>query len=274
MPSNAKLARKAVAAKQKAEQKAERMAGAAERMDAGDDDPCRRSVEQLIEHIYEDPKKTTERLKAFIEVQFLKDAREIITNRFSKSLQPGLISALEETIDEYYKKNKVVYGKYQLNANNHSIYVNMIKDKVPIRLYGAQISHLVTHPDVYKRQYPERCQLKEIHNSRVKHLGHTFFYFNPKTKITEWGTNQNLTQNLIAWKKQKNEGIIIIDRDDNATIEIDGKLYFTLVIKQVVEPIPLDALLLNMGVEIAGIAAWFVSNANRDATIDYVMGKG
>ena len=137
---------------------------------------------------------------------------------------------------------------------------------------------MTTHPADFKEKFPERDQFVDIHNTRVKSLGHTYFHYDNNCERVWWGTNEMMRQNMVDWKMKKKEGKIVVKEHQRATFVIAGKNYYTLTVQALtsdrkIATIGLDQLMSKKGLVVHGAAFWFTSEENRDATIAWVNGE-
>ena len=114
---------------------------------------------------------------------------------------------------------------------------------------------------------------------RQKPRDETFFFWHKKGKVVCWGNNKELTEQMMAWRKQRKEGTLIIQPCNNRTKIIQGKTWYILVVQQVtdgeIDNTGFDPLGLGFdegAYVVTGLIYIFKHEANRDATYKYVMG--
>jgi hypothetical protein len=114
---------------------------------------------------------------------------------------------------------------------------------------------------------------------RQKSREETFFFYHRKAREVMWGNNTELTENMIAWRKQRKEGTLMIQPCNNRTKIIQGKTWYILVVQQLTDGIMDDIGIDPLGIGfdegaylVTGLIYVFKHEANRDATYKYVMG--
>ena len=118
--------------------------------------------------------------------------------------------------------------------------------------------------------------LEKIGKDRDKKLKETFFFMHRKQGLVCWGNNDELLVEMRSWRKQRKDNLLTISSENNGEYIIGGRTYYTMVLQQLdadgeVEGIGLDPLAIGMGVMVDGMVYWFISKANRDAVVKYVM---
>jgi hypothetical protein len=122
----------------------------------------------------------------------------------------------------------------------------------------------------------ESVSLLNLIKLRQKKNKDTYFHFSRPAGDGMWDQNDMMTRIMGIWQEQKRQGILVALKENNKDFVIDGKTYYTLTLTQIrpdksTVEIGLDPYGVEMGFNIHGIIYWFVSEANRDAVIDYVM---
>jgi hypothetical protein len=124
-----------------------------------------------------------------------------------------------------------------------------------------------------------RRELAETVSGRQKHRNETFFCYHRGEQEMMWGNNDELTEQMKAWRKQRKEGILVMKPFNNKTKYIKGKPWYILVVQDEdiyrgVDNIGIDRL--GMGFDtpylVSGLIYVFKHEKNRDATFNYVMG--
>ena len=120
------------------------------------------------------------------------------------------------------------------------------------------------------------AELKAMLKDRQKTRGETFFFHHRKQDHLMWGNNEELTEQMKLWRKQRKDGIIKIMDYNNHTKTIQGQEWHILVVQHTeewrdsIDPVGLgfdDAVFL-----VSGLIYCFKRIENRDATYKYVMG--
>jgi len=120
------------------------------------------------------------------------------------------------------------------------------------------------------------AELKDMLKDRQKTRGETFFFHHRKQDHLMWGNNEELTEQMKIWRKQRKDGIIKIMEYNNHTKMIQGQEWHILVVQDVEEwRNPIDPVGLgfdNGAFLVSGLIYCFKRIENRDATYKYVMG--
>jgi hypothetical protein len=120
------------------------------------------------------------------------------------------------------------------------------------------------------------AELKHHLKDRQKTRGETFFNHHRNKDGLMWGNNEELTEQMKIWRKQRKDGIIKIMDYNNHTKMIQGQEWHILVVQDVeewhnsIDPVGLgfdDGAFL-----VSGLIYCFKRIENRDATYKYVMG--
>jgi hypothetical protein len=125
--------------------------------------------------------------------------------------------------------------------------------------------------------------LKEVVADRQKDKNNrreTFFFRHRNTDQVCWGTNDELREEMISFKKAKENRDLHINHLNNRVKMIGGQKWFILVVQQgaspaEIEPIGIDRL--GFGFDdgmflVDGMIYVFRHEANRDAVYKYIMG--
>ena len=115
-------------------------------------------------------------------------------------------------------------------------------------------------------------KLKFITEGRLKKRGETFFYQHQASGELCWGNNDELRTEMKNWRELKKKNILVIREGNNREFEINGRVYYTLVIQDNDdENNCIDELALGVGFMVSGYVYFFVRKENRDAVFSYVM---
>jgi hypothetical protein len=118
----------------------------------------------------------------------------------------------------------------------------------------------------------EKKYLIKLINDRQKNNNETFFFYHRVMETGMWGTNDNMKEEMKSWRKQKRDGTLTIDINNNRQFDVDGKTYYTLTLTQLGGgSVGLDRLGLGVSHLVDGMMYWYVSEFNRDASYKYVM---
>ena len=159
------------------------------------------------------------------------------------------------------------FGAYIFDINNYNCF-----NKMPSN------AKMQRKKEEYKIYYHEK-QLRILENTvkdRDKKLKETFFFMHRKEGQVCWANNDELLVEMRRWRKYRKDNILTISAENNGEYIISGRTYYTMVLQQLdadgeVEGIGIDPLALGLGVMVDGMVYWFISKANRDAVVKYVM---
>jgi hypothetical protein len=117
--------------------------------------------------------------------------------------------------------------------------------------------------------------LLKTHRNRQKNRNETFMFYHRTFNTTVWGNNDELRNQMKIWKKQKKQGILTIDEENNYEFNVDGTMYYTLTLTRLENgncvEIGFDKLGIGVGMFVDGLVYWFLHKENRDAVFQYVM---
>lgn len=120
------------------------------------------------------------------------------------------------------------------------------------------------------------AELKAVVKDRQKTRGETFFYLHRLTDTIMWGNNDELTEQMKLWRKQRKEGVCKIMEYNNHMKKIQGKEWYILVVQHTeewrdsIDPVGLG--FDDGAFVVSGLIYCFKNIKNRDATYKYVMG--
>jgi len=116
--------------------------------------------------------------------------------------------------------------------------------------------------------------LKSVLADRQK--GETFFFWHIKVKEVMHGTNANLKDQMLIWRRQRKEGKVKIEPYNNVTKKIQGEDWYILVVQDPIEENNRGLDPIGFGFDtaylVSGLIYCFKSEHNRDATYKFVMG--
>ena len=157
---------------------------------------------------------------------------------------------------------------FELGATDTGMYMKNETD-ILISVSVENPKPIILHCD------KQKTLLEELVADRQKSRNETFCYYHRIAKQLMWGNNEEMKDQMKAWKKQHADGDLTIYDDNNHEFVISGKTYYTLTITAVsdgeAQQCGFDPLGVGVHHFVDGYMYWFVHKENRDAVVKYVM---
>lgn len=194
---------------------------------------------------------------------------KLANDNFTKDEATILLVKFQEKAFEYFKTQQDKTNKQYMESSATETGLVLTIDKEIV------VSVYLDKPKILHTNKQEKL-LDAIKKDRQKSRGETFFYYHRAMETSCWGTNEELREEMLSWRKQKRNKTLVIIQENNHEFVIDGKTYYTLTLTQtdadgVAQQIGIDPLGIGVGHFVDGIIYWFVAKANRDAVYNYVM---
>ena len=100
----------------------------------------------------------------------------------------------------------------------------------------------------------------------------TFFYWHHTAKEAQMGTNEDMKGQMKTWKRQKRRGELQLLEGNNREYEINGQMFYTLVVQDTdMDKNPqMDPLGFGVGFMVSGMMYWFKTKYARDVVFNYL----
>lgn len=100
----------------------------------------------------------------------------------------------------------------------------------------------------------------------------SFFCWHHILKQAHIGTNEDMKGQMKTWKRQKRLGQIQLLEGNNREYEINGQMFYTLVVQDTdMDKNPqMDPLGFGMGFMVSGFMYWFKTKYARDVVFNYL----
>ena len=100
----------------------------------------------------------------------------------------------------------------------------------------------------------------------------TFFCWHFAQNVVGCGTNEDMKGQMKTWKRQKRLGQIQLLEGNNREYEINGQMFYTLVVQDTdMDKNPqMDPLGFGVGFMVSGMMYWFKTKYARDVVFNYL----